>query len=217
MEVFTKNKSTKDAIIEILSSEWPLSLKKIHNAIKKKYAISVTYQATHKAINELVDGGTLKKENREYQLSFNWINRIESFGKKLREDYLKKDGFEAGKETEQKPDDEIKAYEDYCLQDSGKASSIVGFDDELKKLQGFMGGALKGHRQIIFVTGEPGIGKTTLVESFLKRIITKFYSTFFTTKISRSFDELITSPAFYFFDYGVYHLSFHFMSIYTGD
>ena len=60
MRVFTKDKSTKDVIIEILSSEWPLSLNKIYYKIKKKYGINVNYQAIHKAVNELVGGGTFK-------------------------------------------------------------------------------------------------------------------------------------------------------------
>ena len=30
--------------------------------------------------------------------------------------------------------------------------------------------ALRGERQIVFVTGEPGIGKTTLVETFLQSL-----------------------------------------------
>lgn len=171
MHVFTKNKSTKDAIIEILSSEWPLSLKRIHNKIGKRYNLGITYQATHKAVNELVEGGALKKESREYQLSVNWINRIESFGKKLREDYLKKDVLESGKESVEKSVTEIKFYESPYLQDSSGVLNAVGFDDELKHLYNLLNKSLQGHRQIAFVTGEPGIGKTTLVEEFLKRAI----------------------------------------------
>lgn len=71
MQVFTKDKSTKDIIVEILSSAWTLSLNKLYYKIKNKYGISVTYQAIHKAVNELVDVGALKKENREYRLSVN--------------------------------------------------------------------------------------------------------------------------------------------------
>jgi len=171
MKMFTKDKSTKDTIIEILSSEWPLSLNKIYNRTKKKYGISVTYQATHKAVNELVAGGALKKENREYQLSVDWINKIERFGKKLREDYLKKDFSEAGKESVEKHMAEIRSYETPYLQYRDKASNMVGCDNELKQLQSFLHKALEGHRQIVFVTGEPGIGKTTLVEEFLKRTV----------------------------------------------
>ena len=83
MDVLTKDKSTKKIIIDILSSEWPLSLSKIYYKIKKKYGLGITYQAVHKAINELTGERILKKEKKEYQLSIDWINKIENFGKKL--------------------------------------------------------------------------------------------------------------------------------------
>ena len=44
--------------------------------------------------------------------------------------------------------------------------SFVGRDAELAQLQGWLEKALNGERQLVFVTGEPGIGKTTLVETF---------------------------------------------------
>jgi DNA-binding winged helix-turn-helix (wHTH) protein len=44
---------------------------------------------------------------------------------------------------------------------------IVGRKAELEQLQCSLDKALQGERQIIFVTGEPGIGKTTVVEVFL--------------------------------------------------
>lgn len=46
---------------------------------------------------------------------------------------------------------------------------IVGRDEELTLLNEWFGTARRGHRQIVFVTGEPGIGKTTVVEMFLAR------------------------------------------------
>jgi predicted ATPase len=44
---------------------------------------------------------------------------------------------------------------------------IVGRDRELSELRGCLERATNGDRQIVFVTGEPGIGKTTAVELFL--------------------------------------------------
>ncbi len=43
----------------------------------------------------------------------------------------------------------------------------VGRELELALLQGWLGKALGGERQVVFVTGEQGIGKTTLVDMFL--------------------------------------------------
>ena len=44
---------------------------------------------------------------------------------------------------------------------------VVGRDQEVRELRGCLARAANGHRQIVFVTGEPGIGKTTAVEAFL--------------------------------------------------
>ena len=48
---------------------------------------------------------------------------------------------------------------------------LVGREPELAQLRGWLEKALRGERQIVFVTGEPGIGKTTLVEDFLARVV----------------------------------------------
>jgi DNA-binding winged helix-turn-helix (wHTH) protein/predicted ATPase len=47
------------------------------------------------------------------------------------------------------------------------AMGLVGREASLSRLHGFLERALKGERQVVFITGEAGIGKTTLVESFL--------------------------------------------------
>ena len=44
---------------------------------------------------------------------------------------------------------------------------VVGRDRELSELRACLERATNGDRQIVFVTGEPGIGKTTAVELFL--------------------------------------------------
>jgi DNA-binding winged helix-turn-helix (wHTH) protein len=45
--------------------------------------------------------------------------------------------------------------------------NLVGREAELAQLQGWLAKALSGERQVVFVTGEAGIGKTTLVNTFL--------------------------------------------------
>ena len=49
---------------------------------------------------------------------------------------------------------------------------VVGREAELSQLHDFFAKALHGERQLIFVTGETGIGKTTLVETFLEQVQT---------------------------------------------
>ena len=48
--------------------------------------------------------------------------------------------------------------------------TLVGRDAELARLHALFGTAINGRRQLVFVTGEAGIGKTTLVEAFLTRL-----------------------------------------------
>ena len=47
---------------------------------------------------------------------------------------------------------------------------FVGRATELKQLHGWLEQALEGARQVVFVTGEAGIGKTTIVEAFLQQM-----------------------------------------------
>ncbi|MBI3801478.1 MAG: AAA family ATPase [Deltaproteobacteria bacterium] len=50
------------------------------------------------------------------------------------------------------------------------ATHLVGREAELGQLHEWWDKALQGERQLVFVTGEPGIGKTALVERFLADI-----------------------------------------------
>src|SRR6202142_1008261 len=46
---------------------------------------------------------------------------------------------------------------------------LVGRNSALAELRKYLGRSLQDHREILFVTGEPGIGKTTLADEFLRR------------------------------------------------
>ena len=47
---------------------------------------------------------------------------------------------------------------------------LVGREAELAHLHRWLDKAVNGQRQVVFVTGEPGIGKTALVEAFLRSL-----------------------------------------------
>jgi DNA-binding winged helix-turn-helix (wHTH) protein/tetratricopeptide (TPR) repeat protein len=51
---------------------------------------------------------------------------------------------------------------------SGQDTPIVGRESEAGRLRGYWDQALAGTRQVVFVTGEAGLGKTTLVRAFLR-------------------------------------------------
>ncbi len=78
---------TKQLIIEILSGEWPLSARAIYSKLTKKYQLSVTYQAVHKALKEMSVQGVIDKQDKGYKLSMEWINQINKFGEKIKKGY----------------------------------------------------------------------------------------------------------------------------------
>jgi DNA-binding winged helix-turn-helix (wHTH) protein/predicted ATPase len=53
--------------------------------------------------------------------------------------------------------------------DVGGVAPMVGRDAELDALAGCLATALAGRRQVVSLAGDPGMGKTTLVEAFLER------------------------------------------------
>jgi DNA-binding winged helix-turn-helix (wHTH) protein len=54
-------------------------------------------------------------------------------------------------------------------------SSFVGRERALSELRGYFKKTLVGQRQIVFITGEPGIGKTTLVDEFERHVATESF------------------------------------------
>src|SRR5271157_1103082 len=57
------------------------------------------------------------------------------------------------------------------LEADSPASRLVGRNTELEQLRGSLRRALHGERQLVFVTGEPGIGKTALVDEFQRQAV----------------------------------------------
>jgi predicted ATPase/DNA-binding winged helix-turn-helix (wHTH) protein len=56
------------------------------------------------------------------------------------------------------------------VQSCGAATDLVGRGDALHVLREAWQRALSGERQIVFITGEPGIGKTALAEEFQRQV-----------------------------------------------
>ncbi len=52
---------------------------------------------------------------------------------------------------------------------AGRASTLVGRESDLHTLENALTLARGGRRQLVFVSGEPGVGKTALVEAFIAR------------------------------------------------
>jgi len=82
-----KKRSVKDIIVEILSVEWPLSCRKIHWQLRKKYNVSITYQAVHKTLKQMVLENILMEENKKYKINIDWAKKIEEFAKMVSKKY----------------------------------------------------------------------------------------------------------------------------------
>ncbi len=53
-------------------------------------------------------------------------------------------------------------------------SAIVGRNPQLNQLDSYLQRGLGNQRQVVFVTGETGIGKTTLIDEFVRRVAADF-------------------------------------------
>jgi len=89
-----KKAATKDYIITVLGYDWPLTPKKIHNLLKKKYAHAVTFQAVFKTIQMLCNEGVLEKKKQDkqftYQLNMKWLKELHRYTEVIETNYYTK-------------------------------------------------------------------------------------------------------------------------------
>lgn len=83
----TKKRNVRESIISALSREFPLSIRKLYNKIKKDYNLGVTYQAVYKLVKEMLGDGILEGTDKEYRLNVNWIKALEDELKVIRANY----------------------------------------------------------------------------------------------------------------------------------
>lgn len=72
---FGDKQSIKNLVFSILTKEYPLKLIELHNLIKKRYGRSTTYQATRKAVRELVYEGVLTEKSKQYRINTEWVRQ----------------------------------------------------------------------------------------------------------------------------------------------
>ena len=77
----------KDAIVSILSQEWPLTMKEIYFAAVRQHALNVSYQAMHKATKQLIQRRIITRNERTYSLNTEWIKQIKGFTENLEKAY----------------------------------------------------------------------------------------------------------------------------------
>ncbi|MBU2100289.1 hypothetical protein KKG83_03830 [Candidatus Micrarchaeota archaeon] len=73
----TKEESIRNKIIEVLSENWPLTAKQIYIKLQRNYGVSVSYQAVHKQLKQMIEEKMLSKKKTEYCINKEWIEKIQ--------------------------------------------------------------------------------------------------------------------------------------------
>jgi hypothetical protein len=90
--VVEENKNVKDLLIATLANSPPLTTKKLHSQLKKKYSIGATYQAIHKAVASLVSQGVIARKHKVYSLNPIWVSNLSQFVDELKKSTSKYSG-----------------------------------------------------------------------------------------------------------------------------
>ncbi len=86
-------KDAKSAVVSVLSEEWPLSAKEISSKVNSLNGHSFSYQAVHKALQELGEDAVVSRvESGQYALSFDWLDRLSRYSDEVRSNYSKDSG-----------------------------------------------------------------------------------------------------------------------------
>lgn len=78
-EISNNPKNSKDAIITALTTEWPLTIKKIYNKLKKQFGYSSTYQSVYKSVQELKEKEIIRENKEGFEINIEWIKKLQSF------------------------------------------------------------------------------------------------------------------------------------------
>ncbi len=76
----------KNLVFSILTEEYPLKIIELTNFIRRRYGKSVTFQGVRKALMQLVNEGVVIKQNNEFLVNKEWVQKSKIFLDKL---YLK--------------------------------------------------------------------------------------------------------------------------------
>ncbi len=79
---------SRDAVLDVLSREWPLPAKAIYNRVRKEHRLSITYQAVFNLLRELVEDGILVKRSQTYLLAPEHVENRISFYSEVKKKYI---------------------------------------------------------------------------------------------------------------------------------
>jgi hypothetical protein len=179
----SKKKTAKSLIIKVLSEQWPLSARKLYNALKKDYLAPFTYQAVYFALQEFVNDGVLLSINRKYYISPVWVERLNDFSGGLSEKYSKQ-GTMSHKELEEINFTSLNEFFNFGLENLetdffGKSrlfyaqvKSLIPFPLTAKQT-GILRDFCSMHDAVIFCQGKSLVDKATA--KFLRDLGAKVY------------------------------------------
>lgn len=81
--------SLKESVIQILSEEFPLTIKQLIARHYRLANVKVSYQAVHKETQNLVDAGVLIREGKEYLLNVKWLKESSEFFSETEKTYAR--------------------------------------------------------------------------------------------------------------------------------
>ncbi len=88
LKLHPETASTKQKIIDLLSNEYPLTAKNIHNRLQKQYSAEITYQGVHKTIKEMETQKIVERKKNGYLLNIEWIQKSKKTMERVEKKYL---------------------------------------------------------------------------------------------------------------------------------
>lgn len=77
--------SQKEKIIQLLSGRHGLSAKQVYNRLKREFGVSVSYQAIHKTLKQMLEEKILAKKEKNYSINPEWVENFRKNAENLAE------------------------------------------------------------------------------------------------------------------------------------
>lgn len=130
---FSSKASSKEKIIDILSHEWPLKAKVIHNKLQKEYGKTISYQGTHKIIKELEIGKIVERMEDGYKLDVEWLQKSKKALEGVEKKYLQNNKIQLPEELNGSIEIEFETITDLCVSTAellGSGKLLEGSEDK---------------------------------------------------------------------------------------
>jgi biotin operon repressor len=93
-----KSGNVKNTLVQKLSKQWPMSAKQLSNTLQREYALNISYQAVHKALQELEKEKIVEKNEKGYQLDEEWIQNVLQISQSIAQNYARNEPLDFDRE-----------------------------------------------------------------------------------------------------------------------